>query len=286
MRALPFALGLLVCLSLAGCSGLVPSPDADPARPSVTATPAPVPSDEYPAVLPGAGTDDAAETDRLLAANREGLANRSVRIRQVFRVERAVSGDPVLVQRSTRRIEDETAAFLTGRFSRFDEDGETFDETSTWLRSDVAYQRVDSSSREPGVYRIEVPDDGFAWTTPRYEGRLRYLTSIDLRPVDRRRTDDGLRYVLQATPDRLPPGAADRVEGVRNATLRATFDGDGVLRSLRVTWRNDGRERSVRATYAVRFDRFGTATVPEPEWVERVENRTGNATTATTDTPD
>ncbi len=69
------------------------------------------------------------------------------------------------------------------------------------------------------------------------------------------------RVVGVGTPDGVAFG------GVRNYTVTAVIDGDGLVRDLRARYDLVSGDRTAAVTVEATYGRLGTTTVPEPDWV-------------------
>ncbi|MFC7227752.1 hypothetical protein N0B31_10090 [Salinirubellus salinus] len=282
------ALLLLVCgcCLLAGCGGLVPhdgpaSPTSEP-----TVTPAPVPDDSAPVVLPGVGADGPNETERFRAVNHEAFENTSLRTRTVFQLETVDDGSPLARAITTRRVENSTT--MRFEFQQYAPDLGEYAPTdvSVWVGPDAAFERVEQHGGTTVTQRPANPRDVRRVVRPDPEPLVETLGSTTLRREDRYTVDGETWYVLTGERDRLP-AFVDRVETTENrdVTLTARVDATGVVRAFVIEWRGEFRDEAVCGTYAVRLQQVGDVTAPRPTWVERLHEATPTRDTTAPGTP-
>lgn len=274
MRALPLA--LLACCLLAGCAALPAGLPGDTPEAGVdeTVTPAPVPDDNVPDVLPGVGDDGANESARFRAVNRERLGDGSLRARLVHQVE---GPDGELLARSieVNRVENESTMLLQFERNRRGAGEHGVVEAAVWVGPERAFRRLVRRNGEETLERRPVPSRIRELVRPDADAMVEALQSTDLRFDERTTVDGRPRYVLTGERETVPR-VARRVgtEANRDVRVTARFDAAGVLRVLRVEWRGEYRNETVTATFVARFDRFGEATAPRPAWVDRVPTST------------
>jgi hypothetical protein len=273
-----------VCVLLAGCSALGPAPVAAPSAdsPTDTVTPAPIPGERVPHVLPGIGEDGSNETRRFRTVNAEVLGEGSHRARTVYQLE-TVEGGRVLARTVEQvRVENDTTM-------RLDYDGYGPDvaayavrEASVWAGPNGAYRQIRYADRGEETERWNETGDARRVVRTDPEPLVETALDADLQPTDRYEVDDGTRFVLAGPLDR-PPRTFAYVElaDPRDADLTVRFDERGVVRAYVLEWRGTYEGREVVATYAVRVGQLGDAEAPRPAWVERFQTRTANATTPT-----
>jgi len=274
VRALPLA--LLACCLLAGCAALPAGPLGDTPDGGVdeTVTPAPVPGEGVPELLPGVGDDGADESARFRAVNRERLGNGSLRARLVHQVE---GPDGELLARSVEvnRVENESTMLLRYERNRRGAGEYGVVDAEVWVGPERAFRRLVRKNGEESLERRPGPGRIRELVRPDADAMVESLLSTDLR-FDERTTIDGRpQYVLTGERESVP-AVARRVgtEANRDVRVTARFDDAGVLRVLRVEWRGAYRNETVTAMFVARFDRFGEATAPRPAWVDRFPTST------------
>lgn len=291
MRALPVL--VCCCCLLAGCSGLGPLDDPGPEPddpgaliPEPTVTPAPVPDDGPPLVLPGVGTDGANETRRFRAVNREAFRDSSLRTHTVFQLEDGEDGEPIARAITTRRVENGTTMLL--EFQQYHPGMGEYAPTDVevWAGPDAAYERIERHGGHRVTQRPPNPADVRSAIRPDPEPIVETLLSTPLQRDDSYTVDGETWYVLTGERDTLP-AFVDQLEttGNRDVSVTARVDAAGVVRSFAVEWRGEYRDEPVRGTYVVRLQQVGDATAPRPAWVDRLREATPTRDTTTSGTP-
>jgi hypothetical protein len=267
-------LGVVLCLTLAGCGGFVGGTGPTDA---VTPAPVPAPDPEIVRVAPGlteAGIDDA---DALARAHVTHLSNRSytvdrrrlvettegtVRLRQHTRAEIAAGYD------SYRAVRTVTGGTVTDRTVRIRwADGRAVQ----WvIENGTTDRRIVADSR--GIGGPPLPPRAALSFDPTYNQRLRILfgavnvTDVSLTNEEVMQINRAPLYRVStdgATDrGRVPLVGGDRVGGV---SFTATVTPRGIVRSyaLQYTVVRDGTR--LRVTESVRYSDVGTTTVPSEE---------------------
>jgi hypothetical protein len=155
------------------------------------------------------------------------------------------------------RVEESAAGYGTG--------GDRTTRIDVYYRNGTALQRT----VDEGVTRVwrSVGTVGPVRDLSRAPFVERALAAFRPRVVERTRVDDGVRYRLRAdalaAPERLR--TIPTTESATTATLTATLDGRGVVRSLRYDYETTYRGQRVRVTQRLRVA-HADGPVERPSW--------------------
>ncbi|MFB6192579.1 MAG: hypothetical protein ABEI11_04570 [Haloarculaceae archaeon] len=289
------AVAVALVVVLAGCSALPgagPEPDAaatagagdgDRGNGTPTLTPVPVVTGEATAaaatptpetLVAGLAPGGVRDPFTLATGHRDALADTSYRR---IRTERIEGPNGTLWNETSRvRVNADRSRLL------FEQDIESapdypvdayrknlaiyYDGNASYFRGfvdgELSYAKVsgnagsvlsDVSERD----RLMVLFERFQWKAERVPSGYRMTSS----------------YLLDDTVLNAPP----LVEEPENATMTVWLTDDGRVRFYRLAYNAtlETPNRRVRFVRTVRFDRVGTATVPEPDWYPAAVNRTG-----------
>lgn len=272
---------LTLSVVLAGCSGLPAVGGSGGPAPTVT----PVPVDQFPALLPPGVSEDGVELpgrlgdahDRaidgrsyVLTSNRtvryaNGTLSSSIATRVALDEDRqflasvATAGPdaPVLLGRPPA-----TAVYWsdgTTNLRRLTRDGRTtyteFEPPEPWIGG--WYYWV---ATVPFGGRDSRPETFYAGLFSAVPTRLAGRTSLEGTTVFR----------LEAAGDQpVDDGFPGDVSSVRNVTLVAHVDGDGLVRTLDLRYEGTLDGEPVRVHRTVRYRHVGSTTVERPAWYDR-----------------
>lgn len=286
---------LLVVVALAGCGEIVPGVgERDPSStPTLTPVPVPVETDSAGGrvLAPGLSTNGVFDDDALVSANRAELTDRGfvmVRNWSVFRPNATSSGDGprTLVAVGIAAVVEPGAD--TYRFTRVERSDRRWPIVSAYTLfavwySDpmVRYRFVDDRRGERLWGQERAASGGPMLDTTESEDVRTDLSAVDLRVVGNA-TEDGTRVyrlrgtgIVESAELDVPP----LLSAPHNATMVASIDERGVVRSYTLTFDAtfDGGPVRVRQTH--RVTEIGTTTVEAPAWFPEanrsVRNRAG-----------
>ncbi|MFB6139757.1 MAG: hypothetical protein ABEJ26_04910 [Halosimplex sp.] len=251
---------------LAGC-GAVPFGGAGPEAVTDTVTPVPITDAGTSAtpsaadLPPGVSPDGTVQPERLVAAHRESLSNRTY----TWTVEYDTGREGLVSGSFSGRVAVGDDAFLVEQTRAGPQSNTTLyvNETGGYLRSvSGGYIRYD-------LIRVPGPVEEYDFAD---EAIRRYLTGIsfDVRRVERR----GETYTrLHAADGSVPRGLSESDAAIENYTATAYVTPEGFVRSLTVNY--DRREGGQRTGVVFRYDYgvLGNTTVTAPEWSGRISPR-------------
>jgi hypothetical protein len=266
---------VVVCLLvvLAGCNA--PAGDATTETPATTATAAPVPADST--LAPGVTKEGVVDPERLAAAHRGAIRNRSYTL-AANRTVRYANGTlrsglwlrVRLGERRTYRATASTAGsegpvFLgeppaTAEFwgngsvyvRRFAHDGEQTYNTFEPVRGAGTWQ----------YWVRTVPFGGGVGSPRRFIGDL--FATVPTRLDGTTRNTTAYRLVGDSAT-----GPVEGIDGVSEVRLTAVVRADGLVRSISLQYAGRVDGEPIRVTRRVRYERVGRTTADRPPWFDR-----------------
>jgi len=249
-----------VALLFAGCGAFGGATGADATTgpdDATTLTPVPVPSvtDEPVTLPPGVTTGGVADADTLLDAHRAALRDRSYTLAVRLSVDGTVTRRTARVESPTRYAQRDVLVRQGVTISRFASDRTVY--TRSVSQNLTRYDRFDTV-RPPGSQTVR---------------ESRVLLSIPAATVFESTVDGRSAFVVRGSYP-VHPAAP----GLRNVTVRAVVEPDGLVRSLTAEYvRADGDGRT-NVTRSFSYSDVGSTTVERPDWVMARWNETGPTT--------
>jgi len=286
-------LGVVCLLVLAGC-GVGPFGDLPAGDPggtgggeTSTVTPAPLPEEarEYP---PGVSRRGVVDAERLAGAHDAAIDDASYTVRSNRTVAYANGSlrsslvvEVALARNRTFLATAATAGPEAPVFLGVPPARATFwSNGSVYVRrftagEETTYNRFDPGGGTAGTWRYWTRTVPFGGRANRPESfYAETFAAVPTRVVGRttagnasliRLAGEGTRGAVEGTP--LDGGGT--LGPVRNVSLRATVDSQGVVRSLRIEYDATAEEGPVRVRWTVRYRAVGNTTAPRPPWFDR-----------------
>ncbi|WP_135366587.1 hypothetical protein [Halosimplex halophilum] len=264
------ALGIVVLVCLAGCSGLFAGPEGSDRE---TLTPAPVPTatqataTETRALPPGVGGDGDLRLDALVAAHREALTDRSYvwRERRATTRANATATEPRPVRAARVAAEDCYRFWAESYTVDLGMETRVAYNYTEYVSGGVGHVRLENFRTDAWeYYRLPAPPAGQRVGAATGRAIRRYLRLPAGNVTVSAGRVDGERRYLVAGEGAGPP----RVDDARDYSVAAVVDGDGLVRSLSVGYRAAGFEDARRVRYEFTLERFGNVTVDPPRWYD------------------
>ena len=275
-------LAVAVLVVLAGCSGSTSSTTTG------TATAAPVPTDApSPAPAPAVTSRGVQSPVALVMAHERALRGTSVTVR-VEESRRYANGSLRWRRTTTQRIDDGGPTTRSHYASEFRGATPSGGLPSGFVRFPNT-ARVERYTVGDGAYHRYRLRSGGVWyvggtvsnVRPLDPGLLLLFRAVDLRLVDHGTDEEQARYRLAGT-EVVSRATLERALGVgpvadlRNVSLEATVDADGVVREYDLTYTLVGPDGvRLHGREWVRFTDLGETTVDRPDWHAAAVNATG-----------
>lgn len=250
----------VVLALLAGCGGLVATPDQS------TVTPAPVPTDD--AVFPAGVSETSVVPSVVATQHARVLATTNFTLESTRRVV-GPNGTVLRTTTETRRATSERRRYA-GQFRRTE--GDTATPTKAvdyWVDESIIVVRSRQAGVSVDVSQWPRNDTGPVWDLT---GRLRLeatLRAVDAEP--RERTADGLLVVSTGVRDPTALWTPPDISAPTNVSARIHVRPDGVVTIHHVEYDAVLSGTRVHVTQVTRIDAIGRTTVTRPAWVTRVD---------------
>lgn len=246
---------LALAVALAGCGSVVDGwsdPAVETSTETLTAAPVPETTAEPVSLPPGVTDSGVRSADALVDAHQSALRDRSYTLQVRLRVDEDLHTRVIRLETPSRYYEHDSIDGPRGNVTQF-----AVAET-VYVRSEFAgvtrYDRLDNQgppeSRTVRLSRafLQVGD------------AVVFETTVDGRPA----------FAVQGTYPEHP-----RMDPIRNVTLEAVVEPDGLVRSLNLSYVRVEGSSSANVTRSFTYTDVGTTTVERPAWVEREFNVTG-----------
>jgi len=264
------AVGLAVCLLLAGCNAVPGAAQSEQAStPTVTPAPAPreTPVIDDTALPPGLSTDSVTNATRLARAHRAALANESFVLRRDRLYTRRTAG-------SVGQQIDRTAWTVVAADGQYVHNSSSVQSWVGWgYRRRVNHSVYANGSTQFSRRVVDGrasysrrPGNGTEWLRNETSRIIRATLASDDAQISR--AGNGFYRVVVTGSDGLT------ITGLSNYSAVLLVDDEGFVRQFRVDYRTETPSDLVFVTREFTFQRRGGVALDRPEWLARA-NRSG-----------
>ncbi|MDY6818029.1 MAG: hypothetical protein SVG88_05140 [Halobacteriales archaeon] len=249
---------LCTLVVLAGCEGAI----GDLRETTPTSTPEPS------VAAPGVATTGVTDVDRLAAAHRDSLQDRSYTVLAVVRIE-LINGSRTYRRVTRLKVDTAHRQFwlrqnASGPFPHELEPRRNFD---AWSDGNFTYVRSTTGNETDNRTEFQRFNPTSAPVNAEMlngQSAIRsYLGAVNRTTVTEVSRDGWIAYEIRTVGDRFQPYA-----------IRAVVDTFGMIHALTVRYPVDTEFGPAIATYRFEYSGVGTTTVTAPDWVSKARNRT------------